>query len=104
MARYIDADKMREEWLENGENEYVYDTNAVLDSIDMQSTADVVEVVWCKDCKYYYEGIMHRCTHECGLKAPQADAWCKYGERKEFNEKYEIIDQDGKIYTVRERE
>lgn len=47
--RYIDADKMREEWLENGENEYVYDTNSVLDSIDEQPTADVVEVkrgVW----------------------------------------------------------
>ena len=44
MARYIDADKMREEWLENGENEYVYDTNSVLDSIDAQPTADVVEV------------------------------------------------------------
>ena len=44
MARYIDADKMREEWLENGENEYVYDTNSVLNSIDAQPTADVVEV------------------------------------------------------------
>lgn len=44
MARYIDADKMREDWLENGENEYVYDTNSVLDSIDAQPTADVVEV------------------------------------------------------------
>lgn len=44
MARYINADKMREEWLENGENEYVYDTNSVLDSIDAQPTADVVEV------------------------------------------------------------
>lgn len=42
--RYIDAEKMREEWLENGENEYVYDTNSVLDSIDAQPTADVVEV------------------------------------------------------------
>lgn len=45
MARYIDADMMREDWLENGENEYVYDTNAVLQSIDNQPTADVVEVV-----------------------------------------------------------
>ena len=44
MARYVDADKMREEWLENGENEFIYDTNAVLDSIDSQPTADVVEV------------------------------------------------------------
>lgn len=26
--RLIDADVMRREWFENGENEYVYDTNA----------------------------------------------------------------------------
>lgn len=38
MPRLIDADTMREEWLENGENEYVYDTNAVLESIDAQLT------------------------------------------------------------------
>lgn len=43
--RLIDANAMREDWLENGENEYVYDTNAVLDSIDAQPTVDAVEVV-----------------------------------------------------------
>ena len=36
--RLIDANAMRADWLENGENEYVYDTNAVLDSIDSQLT------------------------------------------------------------------
>lgn len=34
MARAIDADAFREWWLENGENEYVYDTNSFLASID----------------------------------------------------------------------
>lgn len=38
MPRLIDADAMRQDWLENGENEYIYDTNAVLDSIDDQPT------------------------------------------------------------------
>ena len=42
--RLIDANAMREDWLKNGENEYVYDTNAVLDSIDAQPTVDAVEV------------------------------------------------------------
>ena len=42
--RLIDANKMREDWLENGQNEYVYDTNAVLDSIDAQPTVDAVEM------------------------------------------------------------
>ena len=50
--RLIDADAMRDDWLKNGENEYVYDTNAVLDSIDSQPTVDAVEVVRCRDCKF----------------------------------------------------
>ena len=45
MLRLIDANAMRKDWLENGENEYVYDTNAVLESIDAQPTVDAVEVV-----------------------------------------------------------
>ena len=44
-VRLIDANALREDWLENGENEYVYDTNAVLDSIDAQPTVEAVEVV-----------------------------------------------------------
>lgn len=43
--RPIDADAMREDWLENGENEYVYDTNAVLESIDVQPTIEAAPVV-----------------------------------------------------------
>lgn len=41
--RLIDADVMRKEWLENGQNEYVYDTNAILDSIDQQPTIKLSE-------------------------------------------------------------
>lgn len=33
-GRLIDADALREDWLENGENAYVYDTNAFLFSLD----------------------------------------------------------------------
>ena len=32
--RLIDANALREDWLENGENEYVYDTNSFLESLD----------------------------------------------------------------------
>lgn len=38
--RLINANAMRQDWLENGLNEYVYDTNAVLYSIDNQPTID----------------------------------------------------------------
>ena len=38
--RLIDANAFREDWLENGENEYVYDTNSFLSSIDDAHTID----------------------------------------------------------------
>lgn len=36
----IDADQLREEWLENGENDYIYDINSFLYSIDSQPIID----------------------------------------------------------------
>ena len=50
--RLIDADVMRQDWLENGQNECVYDTNAFLDSIDEQPTIDAVPVIRCAECKH----------------------------------------------------
>lgn len=37
-GRLGDLDELRKDWLENGENEYVYDTNSFLDSIDNAPT------------------------------------------------------------------
>ena len=57
--RLIDADAMRQDWVENGKNEYVYDTNSVLDSIDAQPTIEAEPVKhgrWliCSDGYYPY--------------------------------------------------
>lgn len=86
--RLIDADEMRQDWLENGQNEYVYDTNAVLDSIDEQPTIDAVPVVRCRDCKYHQlmenkKSFMY--WHNCKLWCADIseDDFCSYGERKE---------------------
>ena len=84
--RLIDANAMRDDWMENGENEYVYDTNAVLDSIDSQPTVDAVEIVRCKDCVWYengkdYEPYCNHPTH--GIPYPCDYDFCSYGERKE---------------------
>jgi len=77
--RLIDADAMRKDWLENGQNEYVYDTNAVLYSIDEQPTIDAVEVVRCGLCRY--EG-----TGDCPMSGTpgmvSASDFCSYGERR----------------------
>ena len=87
--RLIDANAMRDDWMENGENEYVYDTNAVLDSIDSQPTVDAVEVVRCKDCIRRYD------TDECPMcfliegkyyEYTNGNGFCDRGERKEGDE------------------
>ena len=84
--RLIDANAMRDDWLYNGENEYVYDTNSVLDSIDSQPTVDAVEVVRCKDCIRRYD------TDECPMcfliegkyyEYTNENGFCDRGERKE---------------------
>ena len=91
--RLVDADAMRQDWLENGENEYVYDTNAVLDSIDAQPTIDAVHVVRCKDCKSCLkESAMtftrngeHIILYHCDDlgRLVRANDFCSYGERKD---------------------
>lgn len=85
--RLIDANAMREDWLENGENEYVYDTNAVLASIDAQPTVDAVEVVRCKNCqfsKYFEESGTRKCRTRNGMYRTVEDSdFCSYGERKD---------------------
>lgn len=76
MARYIDAELIDAEDLENGT---AYQIQGYIDNIP---TADVVEVIHCKNCQYYYKGISTRCTHPNGLKAPDDSTWCSFGERK----------------------
>lgn len=101
MSRYIDADKFIE-WLDVGHlrspSEICYCEGDVKVMIDMQPTADVVEVVRCKDCKYYTAhyygsyGDYGRCDHpqqeydiECFdmWVSTNPDDFCSYGERRE---------------------
>lgn len=80
--RLIDADAMRADWLENGQNEYVYDTNATLDSIDEQPIVDAepirhgewknthIGTIECSECGHGYNLVgmfVFYCPH-CGAK------------------------------------
>ena len=70
VMRLIDADVMREDWLENGENEHVYDTNAFLASIDEQPTIEAVTVVhaeWIDDTGCLDSVRQYKCS-KCGKK------------------------------------
>ena len=85
--RLIDANAMRDDWLENGENEYVYDTNAVLDSIDSQPSVDAVEVVRCRDCSRANQYDDGSDNYVCRLGGTRKGSdFCSEGERREENE------------------
>ena len=67
------------------------DYAGLVDSIESVPSADVVEVVRCKDCKYYREYVSNRgsalmcfcpcCISGQGKKKPTD--YCSYGERKD---------------------
>lgn len=55
-----------------------------------KSKADFVEVVRCKDCKYYetdiWDGeILCGCGNSSGLNDDKPDGYCCYGERRKEN-------------------
>ena len=92
MPRYIDADKlvawcnrsMQAQSTTTGK-EYV---NAFLTAVlSCSPTADVVEVVRCKDCKHYggvtYGFVCHKYSGDETKVCTNKDHYCSYGERNE---------------------
>ena len=89
MSRYIDADAIDFSPLKND-----FDRARAKVVIMGQPTADVVEVVRCRDCNYYklWDGIQYgrRTVKECcrGIhRKVNEDDYCSYGERREENDK-----------------
>ena len=95
MSRYIDADKLKEYVGTHNPTFHVF--------IDAQPTADVVEVVRCKDCKYRCSAVttdrvtkerltLYWCDndtgdpYELGRDAENDDWFCADGERRIENE------------------
>lgn len=83
MSRYIDKDKLLDDlnWFAPEPHK-----DSISDFIEEQPEVDVVEVVRCKDCKYYQDnngGYPHpECRWSHG-ETPNEDDYCSYGERKE---------------------
>lgn len=97
MSRYIDADKMLKEYQETFCFNVLCSLCPFLDNIkddtcqvekwiNEQPTADVVEVVRCKDCKYWQTDWLtsHDGYHYCAMidVVIDGDFYCKDGERK----------------------
>ena len=85
MPRLIDAEKL-EEYKASGVSdltEWQKGWNDAIDTImDETPTVDAVEVVRCKDCKFYWKNNRDSDGVVC-LATPKDDAFCSEGERKE---------------------
>lgn len=86
MPRYIDANKIDYTVTMVGIDENAgYRAVAFESDIDAMPTADVVEVVRCKDCKhssFLYSCGKYMCKKGCGATKTKND-FCSYGDRKE---------------------
>lgn len=84
--RLINADKLGElkYYLGNwSPTEWQKGWNDAIDTImDETPTVDAVEVVRCKDCKFYWKNNRDSDGVVC-LATPKDDAFCSEGERKE---------------------
>ena len=85
-GRLIEADALRESWLDWNPYEII-EANTVLESIDAAPTVDSVPVVRCRECKHCDPENYH-CDHPMGTAAPlkrKPDDFCSYGERKDVD-------------------
>ena len=87
MAEYIDLEAILRE-IERREALMVGDKLVSVDAmksfIKNRPAADVVEVVRCKDCKYFGlndENVPY-CINPFGLDDPEPNGFCNYGIRK----------------------
>lgn len=85
MSRYIDADKLKT--IESIQSADFNSIESIRRWIDEQQTADVVEVVRCKDCKHHetflFDDSKVLCwVHDTDIVVSPTD-YCSYGERKD---------------------
>lgn len=83
--RLVDANKLKEDVLDlpNCPNEFsdTYDKARILDLVDEQPAVDAVEVVRCKDCRFYYKD--EKWCERLGLcGAFNENDFCSHGERR----------------------
>jgi len=72
LAKFIDYGHL------NNPDEKLYSENDIREMIDMMPSIDAVQVVRCKDCKYYKENTM-----VCSRYGLEDDDYCSWAERRE---------------------
>ena len=85
MSRYIDADALKKKKVYCAER---HENVVSVAEIDWQPTADVIEVVRCKDCIYSFMSISGKKVLYCDMHPSDdhldldKDYFCSYGERR----------------------
>lgn len=82
--RLIDADALKLEFMENGDDHTGYEIHR---AIDKAPTVDAVPVVRCRECEHgeYDDAIEDEYCYHCrydGFSYNKADHFCSDGERK----------------------
>lgn len=84
MSEYIDRAALKQELAPYEENDFSQQMDVILAIVDTQPAADVVEVTFCKDCRYYQDAKANEkgfliCTAS-GMEIAETD-YCSYGSR-----------------------
>ena len=87
MSKYIDADALLKNINENVAKAHNERCAQLVEAIVYAPTADVVEVVRCKDCRWCevtnWDGeILYGCDCCGGMNDIAPDYYCSYGERR----------------------
>lgn len=86
MSRYIDVDVLLLKIDLHGTNKFGMLDEDIREFIRSIPTADVAEVVRCKDCKYYQDNNGGYLQDMCRWRqdeTPDEDDFCSFGERKD---------------------
>ena len=85
MKEYIERAALKQELAPYEENDFSQQMDVILAIVDAQPAADVVEVTFCKDCRYYQgakiNGKGFLICPASGMEITETD-YCSYGERK----------------------
>lgn len=85
MKEYIERAALKRELAPYEENDFSQQMDVILAIVDAQPTADVVEVTFCKDCRYYQDAKVNEkgflICQASGMEITEMD-YCSYGQRK----------------------
>ncbi len=85
MAKFPTMDEFAKSVAEKAFDDYMYEGKTIREWTELLLKGDVVEVVRCKDCKHFTEGMaigMCKRLEDKPILPIRYDHFCSYGERR----------------------